>query len=120
MQSPRWTTLTANSQLDAQFAATRGELTNIDLVRAIQSPLAGAIRGGRTAFEELTGVFHTAGGHYSFRQLHLASGPLTAGGALDVGSGSQVNGRITAELTGRGARSTFLIGGTVADPRVEP
>jgi hypothetical protein len=120
MQSPRWTTLTANPQLEAQFAATRGELTNIDLVRAIQSPLAGAIRGGRTAFEELTGVFQIGGGRYIFRQLHLASGPLTAGGALDVGSASQVNGRITAELTGRGARSTLLIGGTVADPRVEP
>jgi hypothetical protein len=119
MQAPDWARLTANPQGEATFSAVRGELTNIDIVRAIQSPAIGALRGGRTAFEELSGVVQLAGDRYLYRKLQLGSGPLTAGGAVDVGPGDRVSGRITAELAGRGARSTFVISGTVQDPQLQ-
>jgi hypothetical protein len=119
MQAPDWASLTANPQAEATFAAVRGELTNIDIVRAIQSPAIGALRGGRTAFEELSGVVQVAGERYLYRKLQLSSGPLTASGAVDVGPGDRVSGRIVAELSGRGARSTFVISGTVQDPQLQ-
>jgi hypothetical protein len=119
MQAPDWARLTANPQAEASFAAVRGELTNIDIVRAIQSPAIGALRGGRTAFEELSGVVQLAGDRYLYRKLQLTSGPLSAGGAVDVGPGDRVSGRIVAELSGRGARSTFVLSGTVQDPHLQ-
>jgi hypothetical protein len=119
MRAPDWAGLIASRQGEASFAVTRGELTNIDIVRAIQSPAAGALRGGRTAFEELTGVVQLAGERYTYRSLQLASGPLNASAAVDVGSGDQLSGRIVAELSGRGSRSTFVLGGTVQDPQLQ-
>jgi len=119
MQAPDWKRLTASPQVDATFSATRGELTNIDIVRAIQSPAAGAMRGGRTAFEELSGTLQASGKRYSYGNLRLASGPLNVAGGVDVGPGDQLAGRIVAELKGRGARSTFVIRGTVQDPQLQ-
>jgi hypothetical protein len=119
MQAPEWNRLTASPQVEVSFVATRGELTNIDIVRAIQSPAVGAMRGGRSAFEELTGTLQIANGHYIFRRLELRSGPLNAGGTVDVGPADQLSGRIAAELSGRGVRSTLVLGGTVQDPRLQ-
>jgi hypothetical protein len=122
MQGPEWSAVRASPQVDASFVMTRGELTNIDLVRAVQAPSIGAIRGGRTAFDELTGVFQLAGGHYLYRQLQLSSGGMNASGTIDVGPNSQLNGRLQAEVSSRSgvvARSALLISGTVQDPQLK-
>jgi len=100
----------------------RGELTNIDVVRAIQAPSVGAIRGGRTPFDELSGVLQVAGGHYLYRRLQLASGALNANGTIDVAPNGQLNGRLYAELSSRGGvvgRSALAISGTVQDPQLK-
>ncbi|HYH42270.1 MAG TPA: AsmA-like C-terminal region-containing protein, partial [Burkholderiales bacterium] len=119
MQAPTWTALAANPQVGASFVVTRGELTNLDIMRAIQSPALGALRGGRTGFEELSGTLQIGAGNYLFRQLQLTSGPLNASGTLDVAPGGQLNGRFVAELKARGARATLLLGGTVQDPQLK-
>ena len=72
-------------RIDATFSIARGELKDIDLVRTIQASSGTAFRGGRTPFDELTGTVQIAGGRYSYRQLQLTSGPLTASGAVDIG-----------------------------------
>lgn len=120
MQGADWSTVRANPQVESSFAISRGELTNIDLVRAIQSAAPGAIRGGRTAFEELSGVMHISGERVAFRRLQMSSGALNASGTVDIGAGSQLNGRFSAQLSsGAGsvvARSSLGVTGTVADP----
>jgi hypothetical protein len=122
MQGEDWSTVRANPQLESAFAISRGELTNIDLVRAIQSAAPGAIRGGRTAFEELSGVMQMSGERVAFRQLQLSSGALNASGTVDVGANSQLNGRFNAQLASGGgnvvARSSLGVSGTVADPNL--
>ena len=122
MQGPEWATVRANPQVDASFVVTRGELTNIDLVRAVQAPSIGAIRGGRTPFDEITGAFQFTGGHYLYRQLQLSSGLMNAAGAIDVGPNGQLNGRLQAEVSSRSgvvARSALLLSGTVQDPQLK-
>lgn len=112
----------ANLQTDAGFTVTRGELTNIDLVRGIQSPGTAAFRGGRTGFDELSGTLTVSGSRYVYRQVQLASGPLNASAALDIAPAGELNGRLNAELAARGtiiARQALTIGGTVKDPQLK-
>jgi hypothetical protein len=121
MRAADWATLPGSGQLAALFAVSRGELLNVDLARAIRSPAIGALRGGRTQFETLSGSIQAGSGGYVYRQLQLTSGALNANGMLDVSTSGQLNGRLGAELstrTGVVARSYLLIGGTVQDPQL--
>jgi hypothetical protein len=122
MQGADWSSVRANPQMESAFSISRGELTNIDLVRAIQSAAPGAIRGGRTAFEDLSGILQMSGERVAFRNLQLTSGALNASGTIDVGVQGQVNGRFNAQLaSGSGgvvARSSLGVSGTVADPNL--
>ena len=118
MQAPDWPGLAAGSRLEAAFTGSRGEITNIDLMRAVQSPTPGAMRGGRTPFESFSGTLQVAGGRYLLPQLNLQAGPLIASGTVTVSPGGALDGRITAALTARGTRSTLLLGGTLRDPQL--
>lgn len=122
MQAPEWEQLPRNPQVDAQFSIARGELTNVDLLRALQSQSAASIRGGRTPFEKLSGVMRAADGHYSYRELQLVSGPLNATGLIDVAANGELSGRISTELGSKGgvvARSALILTGTVQDPQAK-
>ena len=71
---------------------------NIDLMRAMQSPSAGATGGRPTPFDELTGLLQIAGARYSYRHLRLVSGSVNATGSLNVGTAGQLSGRMDAQL----------------------
>lgn len=122
MQADAVNTIFNNAQLVSTFSVARGELSNIDLVRAIQSATTSAIRGGRTVFDELSGTLQIARDQVTYRQLQMTSGPLNASGQIDIGPASQLTGRLTAEIAaGRGGvqtRASLLIGGTVKDPQL--
>lgn len=121
MQAPTAAAALTNPQVEAAFSVVRGELTNIDLVRGIQSPGAAAFRGGRTGFEELAGTLQVSNGRYVYRQVQLTSGPLNATASLEVSPGGELTGRLNAELASKGgivARQVLAIGGTVKDPQL--
>jgi hypothetical protein len=118
MQAQEWSAIAARPQVEAAFVVSRGELGNIDLLRAVQSPGGGAMRGGKTVFETMRGVLQIGGGHYAVRQLQLTSGPLNASGTADVGPGGQLSGRLVAEVASRGARATLLLDGSLQDPQI--
>jgi hypothetical protein len=117
-QAPDWSGLTAGSRLEAAFTGSRGELINIDLMRAVQSPTPGAMRGGRTPFEAFSGTLQMTGGRYVLPQLTLQASPLSASGTMTVSAAGELDGRITAVLAARGTRSTLLLGGTLKDPQL--
>jgi hypothetical protein len=122
MHAAEWGHLPGNPQVNAQFSIARGELTNVDLLRALQSQSGASIRGGRTAFEKLSGVLRASEGRYSYRELQLASGPLHATGLIDVAANGELSGRISTELGSKGrvvARSALVLTGTVQDPQVK-
>jgi uncharacterized protein involved in outer membrane biogenesis len=121
MKAPDFPALRASSRVDATFSLDRGELTNIDLVRAVQAPATGALRGGKTAFDKLTGTLQSARGDYTYRDLKLVSSPLNASGSLAVTRDGRLSGRVHAELASRAgviARSVLTLGGTIDDPRL--
>ena len=122
LQAPEWAELPGHSQVNAQFSIARGELTNVDLLRALQSRSGTSVRGGRTPFEKLSGVVQVSEGHYSYRELHLVSGPLNATGLIDVARTGELSGRISTELGSTGgvvARSSLILTGSVEDPQVK-
>jgi hypothetical protein len=119
-QSPAADTLMARPVVEATFSLARGELPNIDLLRATQSSGSNSFSGGRTMFEEVKGSLQIAGGQYSYR-LQLSSGPLNASGNLAVAPSGQLSGRVTAVLTAHGAevaRTALNVGGTVKEPQL--
>jgi hypothetical protein len=122
VQAADWAALPGQPRVNAQFSITRGELTNLDLLRALQDPKGAAIRGGRTPFEKLNGVVQVYEEHYRYRELQLVSGPLNAIGVIDVSGNGELSGRIRTELGSQGgviARSVLLLTGTVQDPHLK-
>ena len=121
MKAPTFAALRTSSRVDATFSLARGELTNVDLVRAIQSPRTGTLRGGKTPFDKLTGTVQSARGQYTYRDVNLVSGPLNASGSVSVTPNGDLSGRVHAELGSKGgvvARSILTLGGTLQDPRL--
>ncbi len=105
-------------RLEGVFAIARGELNNVDIVRALQASRAAGQRGGKTRFDSLSGALQISGNSYRYRQLQLNSGPVNASGTVDVNEGA-LSGNINAELGSKGvvvARGTLTAGGTVGDP----
>jgi hypothetical protein len=116
-------TLFDTTAAESSFTIDIGELSNVDLVRAIQSPVAGGTRGGKTKFDTLAGAVSIESGRYNYKQLQLASGPLNASGALNVGADGAIAGRINAELGSKGlvvARGALSVTGSVRDPLLRP
>ncbi|MGA0033249.1 MAG: AsmA-like C-terminal region-containing protein [Burkholderiales bacterium] len=123
LQGKTLKTLFDAAETEATFTVDVGEMNNVDLVRAIQSPAPGGTRGGKTKFDTLAGSLSAANGRISYKQLQLASGPLNASGAINVGSDSALSGRISAELGSRGlvvARGSLNVTGAVRDPLLRP
>jgi hypothetical protein len=119
-QSQTADTLMAKPVVEATFSLARGEITNIDLLRATQSSGSNSFSGGRTMFEEVKGSLQIAGGQYSYR-LQLISGPLNASGNLAVAPSGQLSGRVNAILAAHGAevaRTALNVGGTVKEPQL--
>jgi hypothetical protein len=111
----------ARPSVDASFSVTGGELGNVDLVRATQTSTGSVFGAGRTPFRELTGALQVAGSTYTYRQLQLVSGPLTASGHVEIGPERELKGRITAEFAPSGAvptRSGLTVAGTLKEPQL--
>jgi hypothetical protein len=111
-------TLFDGMRLDSAFTVTGGELSNVDLVRAMQSNRAAGQRGGKTRFDNLSGALQISGNQYSYRQLQLSSGPMNANGGVQVRNGL-VAGQINTELGSKGivaARATLEASGKLDDP----
>ena len=116
-------TLFANPRIEANFNIEKGTLSNVDIVRAIQSPLRDGVRGGNTKFDVLAGSLQIAGNRYSYRQLRLNSGPMNANGSFDIAPEGELSGRITAEVGTKSvivARGALTVAGSVKAPLLKP
>ncbi len=111
--------LFAAPRVNATFTLQKGALNNVDIVRAIQAPIRGVQRGGKTTFTEISGEAQTTGNRIAYRNLKLASGPMNATGTLDVGSGADLAGHLNAQV-GTGttivARGALNVSGSLQDP----
>jgi hypothetical protein len=123
LQGKSLKTLFETSAAEASFTVETGELINVDVVRAIQSPATGGTRGGKTKFDSLTGSVSINSGRYTYKHLQMTSGPLNANGSINVGGDGSIAGRLNAELGSKGlvvARGSLGITGSIRDPLLRP
>ena len=110
-------------RIEADFSAEKGQLNNVDIVRAIQTPSREGARGGKTLFTELAGSLQVADHHYAYRSLRLASGPMHATGNVDIAPDGALSGRITAEVGSKSivvARGSLSVSGKIETPLLKP
>lgn len=102
-------------QMDGTFVAKKGVVNGMDMVETARGNRQNGA-GGRTNFDELTGVFQVNGRGPHFQQLKLSSGILNASGSFDVNGGGQISGRLSVELKARAGASSLALSGTLTEP----
>ncbi|MGE5525758.1 MAG: hypothetical protein ACM3SS_18745 [Rhodospirillaceae bacterium] len=122
-EAPSLGKLVDNPRITAEFNVASGELGNVDIVRALQQVTAKGIQGGRTRFDQVTGNVEVAGDRYRYRQLKLTSGAMSAAGDVDIGSGNQLSGRVSADVktsSQTAIRGLLTVTGTLTNPVLKP
>jgi hypothetical protein len=82
-------------QAEGHFSIGKGQLSNLDLVRMIQT---GSSAAGSTSFAEVTGRISSGPERIQLRDLRLSAGPLTATGGIELTASDTISGRISAEM----------------------
>jgi hypothetical protein len=82
-------------QTEGHFSIGKGQLSNLDLVRMIQT---GSSAAGSTSFAEVTGRISSGPERVQLRDLRLSAGPLSATGGIELTSSDTISGRISAEM----------------------
>ena len=114
LQGKSYAALFAAPHLEGSFAVARGTLLGVELGRFLQ----GGGVGGKTGFAELTGNFVRDAGKTQLRQIHLASGPLSASGNADADAGNRISGRFLVEIKSSvaQARANLALSGALGEP----
>jgi hypothetical protein len=122
LQSTSLEGLFAGPRVEAVFTVHKGNLSGLDLVRALQSPTRDGIAGGKTKFEELAGSISTSGGRVQFNGVKMGAGALIANGQAEVSPDGEVNGRTYVELRSSAnvVRGNFRIAGSTKGMVLKP
>ncbi|MGD2140206.1 MAG: AsmA-like C-terminal region-containing protein, partial [Burkholderiales bacterium] len=103
--------------LQASFTVKKGTLDGADLVRALQA--GGSVtQGGSTRFENLEGDAIVSGGRYSYRDVKLSAGILSASSNFNISSNQALSGRVYVSLISPANRlsANLRISGTLKGP----
>jgi len=80
---------------EGHFSIGKGQLSNLDLVRMIQT---GSSAAGSTSFAEITGQLSSDPERIQLRELRLSAGPLSANGNIELTSSDAISGRVSAQM----------------------
>jgi class 3 adenylate cyclase len=121
MRSDTLEKLTDAATMDGSLVMGQGVINGVDIVETASRRSTENLPGGRTHFDELWSDFIYANGGYSFKQLKIKAGGMTARGALEIGKQQTLVGRITADLTLRSdskgmANVPLVVGGSIDTP----
>ena len=84
--------------LDGSFVARKGVINNIDMVETASSGSRSGAAGGRTHFDELSGLLQADSSGQHLRQIKISAGVMSANGSVDVSPGGQLSGRLNVDL----------------------
>ena len=114
-------TLLDRPSLSAEFLVKKGTLDGVDLVRALQAGRTGT-QGGSTRFEELKGKVTIDNGRFSYRNVELGAGILTAESNFNISSQQEVSGRVSVALrsTAQQLSANLNISGTLKGILLRP
>ena len=104
--------------MDGSFVARKGVINNIDMVETASSGSRNGAAGGRTHFDELSGLLQADSNGQRLRQIKVSAGVMSANGSVDVGPGRQLSGRLNVELKMRAGLGSvpLLLSGPVGKP----
>ncbi len=107
--------------LQASFSVKKGTVDGVDLVRALQAGRAGT-QGGSTRFEELTGNVTVANGRFSYTDVELAAGILSAQSDFNISSDQDLSGRVDVALRSPAQRlsANLNLSGNLKGPTLRP
>ena len=114
--------LSDNLQTNFQFKVNNGVLHGLDLVKVASLLIKQGQGGGETQFDELSGVFNSAGKQYRLSQLKISSGIISATGQIKISPKKELDGAVQVKVK----RSVNLVtvplevSGTVDHPVVLP
>ncbi|MCR4302990.1 MAG: hypothetical protein NUV63_02025 [Gallionella sp.] len=117
MQGTNLQSIADAATMDGTFIVRKGVVTGIDIVETARSRSKESMPGGRTHFDELSGILTAVKDNYSIRQLKLNAGELIVTGKLDIGK-QQLSGEISADLTKWSdmGKVTMQVTGTTDNP----
>lgn len=107
---------------DFKFSVNKGALHGLDLVKISSLLLKQDEKGGKTEFDEFSGLLNIVGRQYHMKDIKISSGLLKANGQVQVKPNKALDGTVEVELK----HSVSLvaipldISGTVSDPVVLP
>ena len=90
--------LTDALNLDGNFVAKKGVINNMDIVETASSGNRQGAAGGRTHFDELSGLLQADNSGQHLRQIKITAGVMSASGSVDVSPDKQLSGRLNVDL----------------------
>jgi hypothetical protein len=114
-----WSVMLPALQATGDFTIQRGSLGGIDLPEAVRRVSAAPLTlGGRTRFEELSGVISLTPGAWRFSRLVLNAGLMHSSGQIEVSRDLQLRGRMDVQMRGRADHTAMpiLISGPLKSP----
>jgi len=108
--------LTNALNLDGSFVVKKGVINNIDMVETAANRKGAA--GGRTHFDELSGVLQADNSGQHLRQVNISAGVMSANGFVDISPGRQLSGRLNVDLKMRAGMGSvpLSLSGMVGKP----
>ncbi|HSO06128.1 MAG TPA: AsmA-like C-terminal region-containing protein, partial [Pelomicrobium sp.] len=110
----------AAPEVGGDFLIERGALNSVDLSKALR---AGSREGsrGQTKFQDLAGKMALAQNRYTFTDLKLGAGLLSATGTVEAAPDQALSGRLYVEISSAATplRGTLTVSGTAAEPVVQ-
>jgi uncharacterized protein involved in outer membrane biogenesis len=109
--------LTHAPGVDGSFVVKKGVINNMDVVETATSNRQG-VAGGRTHFDELSGMLLVDSGGQHLRQIKIAAGVMSASGSVDIGPERQLSGRLIVDLKMRAGLGSvpLSLSGAVGKP----
>ena len=89
--------LADSAVLDGSFMAKDGVISGMDIVATARTLSKEHLPGGRTHFDELSGVFAYADNALHFKQIKITTNVLNAEATLDIDK-QQMSGGVAARL----------------------
>ena len=108
--------------LEGSFKVSKGSINNIDLVEIVRSASRNSAPGGRTHFDELSGLLQLDNSSQHLRQIRISSGAINAGGNIDVAPNKQLSGQLFVDLKMRAGMGSvpLQLSGKLGEPVLRP
>lgn len=115
-----WASIFSAMDGEGSFSVDRGSVRGIDLPEAVRRASRGAVQGGATQFEQLSGKIRVSESGYQFSSVSINSGLMQSTGSVEVSKDLKLKGRLELQMRGTAnqMRMPVSLAGTLMLPEV--